>query len=207
MLVGTYMIGQGVPPPRPQPAPLPPKVKPKETKTETKTETETETPYKSIKDLNLKALKSITSLDLSVKNLNGYNRGKLTEAQRMDLNKEKIRPLTAKDWEIIVKHKWLQKLVLEGRNVQSIPKSIKKLKHLEILDLSDCNIKVFPKSISKLKKLKVLYLNYNFLEAIPQELYKLKNLEYLDIYFNNFKSETIYQVKKSLPNTTVNYNY
>lgn len=98
-------------------------------------------------------------------------------------------------------------LSINGKEMNSIPESIKDLKFLEVLqitnseleyltksigelinliklDLNGNNLKYIPNELGKLKKLIELDLSENEINKIPDSIGKLINLEYLDLFEN-----------------------
>ena len=91
-------------------------------------------------------------------------------------------------------------LLLNGKNLSQIPKSISAFTELEYLDLSNNQLKVFPKEVLMLSKLKGLNLKGNQISVIDSDIVQLKNLEalYISQALNNNWQETKV-VEKTLP--------
>src|SRR5579863_7319219 len=65
----------------------------------------------------------------------------------------------------------LQELGLyNNKKISSIPKEIGNLTNLTILDLSDNEISSIPKEIGNLSRLQGLHLNYNQIREVPKEI-------------------------------------
>ncbi|KAK7356764.1 hypothetical protein VNO80_16040 [Phaseolus coccineus] len=82
----------------------------------------------------------------------------------------------------VSKFKYLRVLDLWASTIETLPRTIAKLKHLRCLDISqNINIKRLPESICKLQSLQVLRLDGCLeLEAMPKGLRKLISLRHLE---------------------------
>jgi hypothetical protein len=85
--------------------------------------------------------------------------------------------------ELFSSFKFLRMLDLSRRYLDSVPSSIKELKHLKYLDLSDnMEMKKLPDSITSLHNLQTLRLSFcNSLQELPRDIKKLVNLRHLEI--------------------------
>lgn len=75
-------------------------------------------------------------------------------------------------------------LSISGKELNSLPETIKDLKYLEILQIYNSKLVFIPKSIGELSNLISLDLNGNNLKYIPNELEGLKRLKELDLSEN-----------------------
>jgi Leucine-rich repeat (LRR) protein len=85
--------------------------------------------------------------------------------------------------ELFSSFKFLRMLDLSNRNLDSVPSSIRELKHLRYLDLSNNQkMKKLPDSINRLHNLQTLILFSCYsLEELPRDIKKLVNLRHLEI--------------------------
>ncbi|MBA0742863.1 hypothetical protein Gogos_015875 [Gossypium gossypioides] len=85
-------------------------------------------------------------------------------------------------WDLIISRcRCLRVLKLNNLNLNTIPRSIHKLKHLRYLDLSDNpNLKILPKSICNMQNLHALKLDWCVgLEELPKKIEKLVNISHI----------------------------
>ena len=75
-------------------------------------------------------------------------------------------------------------LSIIGKELNSLPETIKDLKYLETLQINECELEFIPKSIGELSNLIILNLNGNNLKYIPNELEGLIELNILDLSEN-----------------------
>jgi leucine-rich repeat protein SHOC2 len=83
----------------------------------------------------------------------------------------------------------LQSLHLYDNQLQSIPTEIGQLINLQRLDLYNNQLQSIPGEIGQLTNLHTLYLHYNQLQSIPGEMGQLANLQTL--YLNNNQLQSI----------------
>ncbi|MCK9426143.1 MAG: leucine-rich repeat domain-containing protein [Ignavibacteriaceae bacterium] len=88
--------------------------------------------------------------------------------------------------------------IVENRELESLPKSLCRLKKLTHLYLYSNRLKELPENINELKNLKVLDLGHNKLNALPETIFQLENLEELNIGYNNLESIPSEMFKKSV---------
>ncbi|XP_039044404.1 putative disease resistance protein RGA4 [Hibiscus syriacus] len=86
---------------------------------------------------------------------------------------------------IISNCRCLRVLELRELELDTVPRSIHKLKHLRYLDLSwNANLKILPKSICKMQNLQVLKLDFcDRLVELPKKIEKLVNLTHLSCVY------------------------
>ncbi|XP_039044413.1 putative disease resistance protein RGA3 [Hibiscus syriacus] len=87
------------------------------------------------------------------------------------------------NWDLIISNcRCLRVLELRELELDTVPRSIHKLKHLRYLDLSWNHLKILPKSICKMQNLQVLKLDFcRRLEELPKKIEKLVNLTHLPL--------------------------
>ncbi|MFX1516438.1 MAG: leucine-rich repeat domain-containing protein [Promethearchaeota archaeon] len=79
----------------------------------------------------------------------------------------------------------LDRLLVRGNNIETLPEEIGNLQSLFELDLADNKLKYLPKSLGKLSYLNNLNLRSNQLLTLPKELGQLHKLQFLDASYNN----------------------
>ncbi|KAL4601004.1 hypothetical protein ACB092_11G240600 [Castanea dentata] len=83
---------------------------------------------------------------------------------------------------IVSSFKFICLLNLHEMRIETIPSSIRKLRHLRYLDLSSNSIKMLPNSITRLHNLQTLRLTEcHLIKELPKDINKLVNLMYLEI--------------------------
>jgi hypothetical protein len=90
-----------------------------------------------------------------------------------------------------------KEVILNYKNLTTLPKSIGNLTNLETLDLADNKLTALPDSIGNLTNLKILKLDMNDLKSLPESIGNLTNLKILNLYMNDLKS-----LPKSIGNLT-----
>ncbi|XP_039044410.1 putative disease resistance protein RGA3 [Hibiscus syriacus] len=85
------------------------------------------------------------------------------------------------NWDLIISNgRCLHVLELYKLELDTVPRSIHKLKHLRYLDLSfNYHLKILPKSICKIQNLQVLKLDFCRLLKLPKKIENLVNLTHL----------------------------
>ena len=82
----------------------------------------------------------------------------------------------------------VSKLVVFGKQMTSLPESIRNLQALEWLDLSQNTLTSLPDSIGNLQALKTLDLSDNTLNSLPDSIGNLQALKTLDLFDNTLTS-------------------
>ncbi|KAK4591976.1 hypothetical protein RGQ29_016446 [Quercus rubra] len=82
---------------------------------------------------------------------------------------------------IVSSFKFIRLLDLHGTHIETLPRSIGKLRHLRYLDLSDNSIEILPNSITRLHNLQTLRLSRCPIKKLPKKINKLVNLRYLEM--------------------------
>ncbi|MGB7957651.1 MAG: leucine-rich repeat domain-containing protein [Minisyncoccia bacterium] len=96
-------------------------------------------------------------------------------------------------------------LNLAGNNLTSVPPEIGNLKDLQVLYLNqNPQITSLPDVFGNLTDLKMLSLFGDGLTTIPPSIMNLTGLKYLGLSGNPIPPTTIVQLRKELPNTTIN---
>ena len=98
----------------------------------------------------------------------------LLELTLLDVSENNIRNLPE---ELFENKPNLQKLIVRENYVESLPKSIGKLKSLFVMNFSKNKLKDLPEEVSNLKCLKYLNLSYNQLTSLSKSLTTLDNLK------------------------------
>ncbi|MFW6019632.1 MAG: leucine-rich repeat domain-containing protein [Bacteroidales bacterium] len=102
-------------------------------------------------------------------------------AEKLILHGKDIDSLPAKIGTLIN----LQHLILDGNNLKTLPNEIGNLEKLKYLSLKFNDLEKLPQSIGNLTQLRELDLSNNKLTQIPESIGDLKNLRYLTIGKNN----------------------
>lgn len=100
----------------------------------------------------------------------------------------------------------LQFLNVSRNRLGSLPKEIGRMPNLVYINANNNDLVGLPPQIGNLEQLRVLDLWSNDLSDFPESLSRLKELRVLDIRAITFSQETISELKKWLPNTTVRYD-
>ena len=107
----------------------------------------------------------------------------LDEVQAVDLSCNKLTKIPTE----CLAYYLMERLILSGNILTSIPKSIMVLRSLVFLDLSRNQLKHLPIPILQLPFLEILLLSNNHLEEIPEEINLMKNLIELDVACNKIR--------------------
>ncbi|CAF1052931.1 unnamed protein product [Adineta ricciae] len=123
-------------------------------------------------------------------------------------------------------HPYLVTLSADNCSIEEIPTDLPKLVNLYVrnnkihdvskigtlgngtderknFDFSKNSIRYLTPFIRNVKKLCYLNLDYNKLDVLPMDIYQVKTLKHLWIRNNNFKNETINEIKTNMINTTI----
>ncbi|SCU80223.1 LAME_0B02102g1_1 [Lachancea meyersii CBS 8951] len=88
-------------------------------------------------------------------------------------------------------YEFLTRLFLNGNNLTSIPKDVKKLKNLRVLDLSHNRLTELPAELGLCHELKYLYFFDNMVSSLPWEFGNLYNLQFLGLEGNPMDRQMI----------------
>lgn len=91
----------------------------------------------------------------------------------------------------------------ENQLTGAIPAEIRHLQNLRKLNLSYNKMTGLPAELGQLNDLEELDVSFNRLTGLPYELGNLKNLKILNLAGNDYSSQDLNVILKSLPNVTV----
>jgi Leucine-rich repeat (LRR) protein len=102
----------------------------------------------------------------------------------------------------------VQKLVLYGRELESLPADIRKLKYLASLDVANNKLNELPQEIADLHYLQGFYANGNMLREYPRQLLLLPILEKVDLSVNKIHEiPPEISLMKQLTRLSINHNF
>lgn len=133
---------------------------------------------------SFKSLTALERLDLSENHIKKFPNGARhnKKLKEFSLQRNELR-LNKK----IKKHKYLERLALQGNQIEHVPASIKNLPSLKKLNFNNNRVVSVHPSIGKLIKLENISFYNNQLTAIPEGIYKLKNLLEIDLFHNQIE--------------------
>ncbi len=115
--------------------------------------------------------------------------------------------MTSNGFNFDLKSRKIIEILIIGKRLKSIPKSLKEFRYLQKLKLGKNKLMYFPKEICQLKQIRELNLSRNKIDTIPEEISNLNFLEYLDISYNNiYKIPSIFRNLKSLKTLRLHKN-